>query len=156
MKTKEMMGEHSSYHQNIPGDEAERRLKQFNAHCYLTCFSNHQNCYMLSVFKQQRPTDVMRHFKIIIKDDRKHLIEGKDEEFDDISQLLAHYEDHRIDPALKNIGTNYKEELYLQAENGELPGGEMGPGGEGGAGGERVAVERPPRPEEQQKKCIIQ
>ena len=155
MKTKEMMGEHSSYHQNIQGDEAERRLKQFNAHCYLTRFSNHHGCYMLSVFKQQRPTDVMRHFKIIIKDDRKHLIEGKDEEFDDIGQLLAHYENHRIDPALKNIGTNYKEELHLQAENGEMPGGEMVPGGEGGAGGERVVAEGPAPEQRPRQKCLI-
>ena len=106
------MSEHSSYHQSIPGDEAERRLKQFNAHCYLTRFSEHNDCYMLSVFQQQTPRDVMKHFKIIIKDDRKHLIDGKDEEFNDINQLLAHYENNRIDPSFRTIGQNYTEEEY--------------------------------------------
>ena len=120
------MGEHTSYHQSIPGDEAERRLKQFGRHCYLTRFSEHHDCYVLSVYQNQKPKDVVSNFKIIIKDDGKNLIDGKDEEFNDIGQLLAHYENHRIDPALKTIGRNCVEEDYLRdeefRERGEIDG----------------------------------
>ena len=114
-----MMGEHSSYHQSIPGDEAERRLKKFDTHCYLTRFSNRGDCYVLSVYMQQTPTDVMKHFKIIIKDDCKVLIYGKDYEFDYIEQLLGHYENNRIDPALPTIGKNCVEKEYKDRKERE-------------------------------------
>ena len=110
-----MLGYHTSYHQSIPGDEAERRLRQFHAHCYLTRFSDRSDCYVLLVYMQQTPIDVMKHFKIIIKDG-KVLIDGKDEEFDDISQLLAYYENNRIDPALESIGRNCVEDDYKKME----------------------------------------
>ena len=115
-KKRNMLGYHTSYHQSIPGDEAERRLREFNVHCYLTRFSDGEDCYVLSVYMQQTPTDVMEHFKIIIKDDGKVLIDGKDEEFDDISQLLAYYENNRIDPALETIGRNCVEDDYKKME----------------------------------------
>ena len=110
------MGEHTSYHQSIPREEAKERLKQFDKHCYLTHFSDLNDCYVLSVYQKQKPTDVMKHFKIIINDDGKNLIDGKEEDFDEISQLLAYYENHRIDPALKTIGRNCIEKDYLQGE----------------------------------------
>ena len=110
------MGEHTSYHQSIPREEAEERLKQFGKHCYLTRFSDLHDCYVLSVYQKQKPTDVMKHFKIIINDDGKNLIDGKEEDFDEIGQLLVYYENHRIDPALKTIGRNCIEEDYLRDE----------------------------------------
>ena len=114
MKTNKIMDHHSSYHQSIPGDEAERRLREFNAHCYLTRFSDRHECYMLSVFQRQRPTDVIKHFKIIIKDDGKHMIDGKDEEHNSIGQLLTYYEDEnsKLDPSFRTIGQKYTEDQY--------------------------------------------
>ena len=114
------MGEHTSYHQSIPGEEAKRRLELFDSHCYLTRYSDESKCYVLSVFQKQKPKDTILHFKIEkIKDDRKLRIEGKedeDEEFDNIGQLLAHYEQNRIHPALRSIGRNCTEQEYQEAE----------------------------------------
>ena len=107
------MGEHQSYHEKITGEEAERRLKVFYRHCYLTRFSEISNCYVLSVYKKKKPDDVVLHFKIIInKLNRRLNIEGKTKEFENIRQLLAHYEQHRIDPALNTIGRICSEQEY--------------------------------------------
>ena len=108
MNERFMMGEHKSYHQAISGEEAERRLKQCGKrHCYLTRYSERQKSYILSIY-EKTPNDVMRHFKIIIvsKDvnSRIYKIEEKDQEFESIDSLLAHYEGNRIDPALRSIG----------------------------------------------------
>ena len=115
-----MLGDHSSYHQSIQGDEAEKRLKESHTHCYLTRFSDRGDCYVLSVYMQQTPIDVMKHFKIIIKDDSKVLIEGKDEEFDNIGLLLHNYEQKRIDPALPTIGKNCVEKEYKDRKEREV------------------------------------
>ena len=107
-----MMGEHSSYHQSIPGVEAERRLKSFGRHSYLTRYSKARENYMLTVFERRPPEHEVQHFKIIIQDDGKHRIEGKEKTFADIEELLEHYENNRIDPSFRTIGQNYTEEEY--------------------------------------------
>ena len=109
----EMMGEHSSYHQSIPGAEAIRRLKG-SGHpcCYLTRYSESQKSYILTVYRKQSPKDEERHFKIVIEHNRQHRIEGQTASFSDIGQLLTYYETHRIHPSLKNIGHNYTEDDY--------------------------------------------
>ncbi len=111
-----LMGEHSSYHQSIPTEEAERRLKLFGTHCYLTRYNENSQCYVLSVYKKQTPDDTIKHFKIEIKENGKYKIDGKDEEFNDIGELLTEYEQNRIDQALKNIGRNCTEEHYEHTE----------------------------------------
>ncbi len=104
------MEEHSSYHQSIPGVEAERRLKKSGlGHCYLTRYSEQDGCYKLTIYKKQRPLDVFKHFLISTGHCR---IQGKEERFESIQELLEHYENNRIDPALKTIGKNYTEEEY--------------------------------------------
>ena len=108
------MGEHSSYHQSIPGDEAERRLRRFGGHCYLTRYSETRKCYVLSVFENQKPYSVVRHFKII-KKDGKFNIYGKSTTFDDLQSMLTHYEQNRIDPALRSIGHEYEESVYIKS-----------------------------------------
>ncbi len=112
----EMIGEHQSYHERITGEEAERRLKLFDRHCYLTRFSKNSDCYVLSVYQRQRPDDIAIHFEIVINQNGKLNIKGKTREFDDIRQLLRHYEQHRIDPALKNIGRICTQQEYELAE----------------------------------------
>ena len=107
------MGEHSSYHQSIPGDEAKRRLKKSGyPHCYLTRYSETDRQYKLTIYKKQRPSDIVKHFVIVIDNGGRHKIDGKEEDFDSIQELLEHYEQNRIDPAFKTIGTNYSEALY--------------------------------------------
>ena len=100
----EMLGEHESYHEMIDGKEARRRLQLFHKHCYLTRFSETSDCYILSVYKRQTPNDVFINFEIVIKGNGKVQIKGKKKEFDNIKELLNHYENNRIDPALSSIG----------------------------------------------------
>jgi hypothetical protein len=113
------MAEHSSYHQAIPGGEAERRLKESGRHNYLTRFSDNHNTYILTVHEKQVSSDVIRHFKININEKEKRCtIIGKEASFDNIHALLNHYEMHRIDPALRSIGRNYSEADYKEDRRG--------------------------------------
>ena len=110
------MGEHASYHEGITGDEAKRRLKMapVNSNRYLTRYSDRHKCYVLSVLKQ-RPQKVL-HFRIVIEDNRQLRIDGKDRLFHDISSLLKHYEENRIDPDLKTIGCYYARHHSLTGQ----------------------------------------
>ena len=119
-----MMGEHSSYHESIPGAEARRRLELFCKHnccscCYLTRYSRKKKSYALSILKKQKPEDIMLHFRILVKEEGKHEIEGTFMEFEGIAQLLDYYESHRLDPSLRSIGRKCTEQDYEQAEQAE-------------------------------------
>ena len=67
-----MIGEHESYHQEIKGEEATRRLKQHGGHCYLTRYSGDRECYILSVYEGQIPPSnpVIKHFKVVVQGGR--------------------------------------------------------------------------------------
>lgn len=107
----EMLGEHPSYHQSITGKEAIRRLKE-SGHpcCYLTRYSEAQKSYILTVYQQQSPQDMERHFRIIIDKNGRQKIDGEKREFKNIGKLLSYYETHRIHPSLRNIGCGYNED----------------------------------------------
>ena len=110
------MEEHNSYHQAITGKEAERRLKMCGDCCYLTRYSESQSAYMLSVLYKKNS---MKNFKISINNSGIHKvykIEGKDEEFDGIGELLNHYEKNRMDPAFPTIGRRFTEQEYRAHE----------------------------------------
>jgi hypothetical protein len=111
-----MIGEHPSYHQAITGDEAELRLRRFGGHCFLTRYSEKKKHYILSTFKNLKPTPVIRHFKIIKKHGRVH-IEGIVKTHDDLQALLTYYQEHRVNPAVKSIGRqcDYREEDYMKS-----------------------------------------
>ena len=116
IKENELMGEHDSYHQRISAQEAERRLKKYGGNrCYLTRFSRTNNRYVLSVC-QKIPTQEIEHYGIDIQDG-KYKIQGKEDIFNDITQMFEHYEQKRLDPAFKNIGKMFTEEDYLSALN---------------------------------------
>lgn len=117
---REMMEEHSSYHQSISGDEAERRLRDRNRHGYLTRYSARHERYILTVFQLQTPSDVIKHFKIAIDENRRYKIERMEQDFETIEALLGHYERIRIDPALRTIGRNYTEDDYKEFERNRL------------------------------------
>lgn len=113
-----MMGEHPSYHQCITSREAERRLKMPGKNCYLTRYSKSQQAYVLSIYRKQRPHDVIEHLGIIIEEDGKHRVKGReDEEFPDITKLLNFYEKERIDPGFPNIGVPYTEEEFNEQQD---------------------------------------
>ena len=112
MDENKMIEAHSSYHLSIPGSEAIRRLQSSGKDCcYLTRFSENQDCYILSVFMKQTPQNVDMHFQIMIEGSKKRL-RGHTLSFDHIDDLLAHYEKKEIHPSLWNIGYNYTEKEY--------------------------------------------
>ena len=100
------MDPHASYFRAITGEEAETQLKKSGHHCYLTRFSERKNCYVLSVY-QKRPY-VMKHFHIVFTDyhgqRREYQIEGTEEAFGSLDDMLRHYEKNQIDPSLMSIG----------------------------------------------------
>ena len=114
---KNIMAEHESYHEEITGAEAERRLKLIGTNSYLTRYSNKKKSYVLTVFKQQIPEDVIKHYKIVIQNGYK--IDGKQFMCGDIRTLLEHYEKNRLDPAIKAIGEKHTLKDFLQREKEE-------------------------------------
>ena len=107
-----MMDDHDSYHQAITGEEAEQRLKMCGDHCYLTRYSEAKECYMLTIYKK-KPNMRVKHFQISFEHTEHHRIykiEGKAEEFSGIKEMLAHYENNRIDPAFRTIGRPITEQ----------------------------------------------
>jgi hypothetical protein len=114
VKEKNMIGEHTSYHQGIGGEEARRRLNQKGSHCYLTRYSKKNKCYVLSVYEDRLPPmdPVVEHFKIVVNNTGKLKIGEKEQTFDDIESLLRHYEKNRINPDLRSIGEPYTEKDY--------------------------------------------
>ena len=112
-----MIGEHPCYHQAITGAEAERRLEQAGGHCYLTRYSKKHKCYILSVYEYKIPqsNSVMEHFPIVIQNGKVG-IKNKTLTFADIRSLLSHYEEKRIDPTLKSIGSPLTERQHEKEE----------------------------------------
>jgi len=105
--------DNSSYHWEITENEAKKRLNKFEKHCYLTRWSPSTNSFVLTVYQKPRH---LKHFKIILIFEgnvKKHMIEGKNESFVGLEELLTHYEGHTIDPAFANIG----KRLTLEAWN---------------------------------------
>ena len=101
-----MLGEHSSYHNEITGEEAMYRLRKTgHSRCYLTRFSQDKHAYVLSVYWKQRHEDVQEHFELCLKDGRCKIV-GKELDFESVSELLEHYETQHISPSLPNIGKN--------------------------------------------------
>ncbi len=111
-----MLPEHKAFHHTITQIEAEKRLKRKgDCCCYLTRYSRTNECYILSVY-QSRPTSTMKHFKIEKDGNGKYKIKRKELIFDTIEELLEHYENNSIDPALKNIGKKYTEDEYMESQ----------------------------------------
>ena len=103
----EIMGEHPSYHGSITSTEAKRRLQKHGRRCYLTRYSESNTCYILTVY-QEKPAEIIKHFRLRI-DRGLAQVEEKGMSFTNIWRLLNYYENHRIDPAFKNIGESYPE-----------------------------------------------
>ena len=111
-----MMEEHSSYHNAITGEEAILRLKNSgHPHCYLTRYSLSTSVYVLTVYKKERPADVEEHYPLNIENNKRK-IEGKENDYASLAELLHYYEHARINPSLPYIGHNYTLEEYMQRQ----------------------------------------
>ena len=87
-----------SYHGNISGREAEKRLHESTGHCHLTRYSLKRDCYVLSVQFTKGVINDTKHFKIV--DDKTTSLEtdGNKVEFDSFEYLLNHYKNHPLTP----------------------------------------------------------
>ncbi len=117
----EMMDEHASYHEEITGDEAEKRLKLCSTHGYLTRHSKENQSYVLSVHKQTDSDNLFKHFPIhFTNGDRKmYQIGERGKEFVNLLEMLNFYERTRIDPSLKSIGAIVTEDDYCRRKQEE-------------------------------------
>lgn len=108
----ELLRDHTCFHRSITGSEAEERLRTsgYN-HCYLTRFSKQHKCYMLTVYQFQIPKHVVEHYKISLNSG-KCCLDGKDDLFNDIDELLHHCETHPISPSFVHVGRKYTQEEY--------------------------------------------
>ena len=93
--------EHPSYHGAVTGSVAESILRNHGGNCFLTRYSEDKSCYRLSVIKEGR----VQHFQLLHSfGHATYEIEGAGITFDDINDLLAHYQSHPLDYAIETIG----------------------------------------------------
>ncbi len=112
----EIMDEHPSYHEEITGEEAEKRLQRCTNHGYLTRHSIKNQHYILSVCKENPAGFVFKHFPIIFNIEgchKKYRIGQKGRVFNNLKEMLEFYENNRIDPALNKIGQCVTENDYV-------------------------------------------
>lgn len=129
----EMLDDHKSYHEEITGEEAEKRLKKCCTHGYLTRYSKQRptsslgkDPYVLTVYRKAPNDEVIRHFPIIFEKGKEYRI--SDRPFKSLQEMLGHYEEHRIDPALKKIGRAVTEDEYEELIQQEVNGRQEAPG----------------------------
>ncbi len=117
----EMMDEHPSYHEQITGKEAEKRLQRCTEHGYLTRYSKINQYYVLSVCRKTVSGATLKHFRIVFKNNghcKEYQIGEKTEKtFQSLLEMLNYYEKNRIDPALNNIGQPVTEDEYTGTVN---------------------------------------
>ncbi len=107
-----MITQHRSYHNEISGEEAEKRLKIFGNHHYLTRYSENQKCYILSVCASDEDLqfEKIKHFQLKLSDQGIEIQEKK--QFADLEEMLKYYETNRLDTAFPKIGDCLTEDNY--------------------------------------------
>ncbi|XP_064385801.1 putative uncharacterized protein DDB_G0271606 isoform X2 [Halichondria panicea] len=107
-----MITQHRSYHNEISGEEAEKRLKVFGNHHYLTRYSENKKCYILSVCASDEDLqfEKTKHFQLKLSDQGIEIQEKK--RFADLEDMLKYYETNRLDTALPRIGVCLTEDDY--------------------------------------------
>lgn len=112
---------HDSFHKALTGKEAVERLKICGSnHCYLTRYSEAKKCYRLTVYKKEQK-ETVKHFQLSIEkkgegEQKVYKIDGKTAIFSSIHEMLQHYENKQIDPAILTIGQFVTEQQYLGAK----------------------------------------
>ncbi|XP_064385789.1 uncharacterized protein LOC135334501 isoform X2 [Halichondria panicea] len=104
VEPREMITENRSYHNEISGIEAIKRLKVFRNCCYLTRYSEIQKCYILSVCMSDEDlqNEIYKHFELKVSDEGIRILEHRP--FANLVELLTHYENNRLGSAFPTIG----------------------------------------------------
>ena len=116
------IGEHPSYHRGLTGEEAILRLKASGLnHCYLIRYSENRKGYVLTIYRKEKGAkDVEKHYNIVTENGR-YKIHGRGfkDNFDNIGELLKHYEQNWIHPTLESIGKIYTQQDFLAQDEEE-------------------------------------
>ncbi|XP_064385794.1 putative mediator of RNA polymerase II transcription subunit 26 isoform X2 [Halichondria panicea] len=112
VEPREMIIKHRSYHNEISGEEAEKRLRVFSNHHYLTRYSENKKCYILSVCASDEDLqfEKTKHFQLKLSDQGIKIQEKK--RFADLEEMLNYYETNRLDTAFPRIGVCLTEDDY--------------------------------------------
>ena len=88
----------------MTGEIAEQKLTQQREPCYLTRYSSHQKCYILSIMIRNKEGQIQfHHFAIDAMNDR-YKIMGSNQSFETIGALLDYYERNPIGTNVEHIG----------------------------------------------------
>ncbi len=109
---KEMITKDKSYHNEISGVEAIKRLKAFGNHHYLTRHSEVWKCYVLSVYmsNEDLENEKYKHFPLKVSGEGIRIQEDKT--FENLEKMLKYYQNNRLDPAFPTIGECITEKGY--------------------------------------------
>ncbi len=103
--SKEIMTTHSSYHGKMTGENPEEIMRKMKEPCYLTRFSENHNRYVLSLMIKDKKGFEFMHIPLIINDEEsKYEIEGTNNPFRSVNNMLGYYEHNNLDPTIPNIG----------------------------------------------------
>lgn len=96
-----------SFHGPLNKTESEAKLKEHGGDCFLTRYSKAKKAYQLSVINRgkKRSTAKIEEYHIIFNDeDCEFQIQGKEEVFDSIDDLLEFYQKTPISQTTASIG----------------------------------------------------
>ncbi len=112
MKPEETITENESYHNEISGEEAIKRLSVFGDLCYLTRHSEAWQCYVLSVYWKDEDirNQKFRHYKMKLSDKKIEIEKGHN--FETLEKMLEFYKKNRIDPAFPKLGKCITQDDY--------------------------------------------
>ena len=101
----------AGYFGTLSTPEAEENLKQCGGNCYLIRYSKGKQCFMISVIRNdvEHPISAIQHYKLSItrKDSQTaavYEIEGTEQSFTDISELLRFYQETPLTISSRTIG----------------------------------------------------
>ncbi len=114
VKPEEAITKNKSYHNEISGEEAIKRLRAFGNHHYLTRHSEYWKCYVLSVYmsNEDLENEKYKHFPLKVSGEGIRIQE--DETFENLEKMLKYYQNNRLDPAFPTIGECITEEGYKE------------------------------------------
>ena len=106
------MPNHSSYHGEVTGAEAEERLKENGGICFLTRYSTRQGKYVFSVIDSSAN---VHHIEITIDQDAPLFsLKNTEKQFKSMENLFRYYRSNPLTSSIRSIGKPcYQPELQV-------------------------------------------
>ena len=105
-----VMPNHPSYHGDLDGKEAEKRLleksKSLGSNCYLTRYSQPQSSYVVSAIVFHQGTETPVHIKLIVdNDNNRYSLDGSEKIFSTLDELLEYFKRTPLNAEIRGLGT---------------------------------------------------